>query len=209
MSRLLFLSVCTSLALAAPVVGCNAILGYDAATLENPGVNDAGPGTACANYCSTIMATCKGLNQEYLNTQVCTDMCQQFDPGIAGDTTQNSLACRVSHLAAAQTDPVTGCPKAGPTGAGACGGDPCSEFCALDVALCHDQPSPPYPDENTCDTACKSFVYDAGLGDLAQSAGNTLNCRVYHLESAYDTSDNPSAESTHCPHTAVVSATCN
>jgi hypothetical protein len=188
-------------------VGCNAILGYDAATLESP-ESEAGTALSCSSYCSTIMSTCTGTNTEYLDNQVCTSMCQVFDPGIASDTTGDSLACRIAHLAAAKADPATGCPQAGPTGAGACGTDPCQAFCELDLSLCSTQPTPPYPNQTTCQTDCDGFSYDAGLGDLTQSAGNTLNCRIYHLESAYDT-DNPSAQSEHCPHTQVISATCN
>jgi hypothetical protein len=195
-------------ALASLVVGCNAILGYDAATLESSESEGGAPTLSCTSYCSAIASACTGTNTEYLDTQVCMTMCEVFDPGIASDTTGDSLACRVAHLAAAKANPTTGCPQAGPTGAGACGSDPCQAFCELDLSLCSTQPTPPYPNQQTCQTDCDGFSYDAGLGDLTQSAGNTLNCRIYHLESAYDT-DNPSAQSTHCPHTQVTSATCN
>jgi hypothetical protein len=187
--------------------GCNAILGYDAATLEQSAV-DAGPGTPCDAYCTAIMSACTGANKEYLDSQVCKDMCSKLDPGVAGDTTQNSLECRMNHIAAAQTNPAVGCPQAGPTGAGVCGTNPCTAWCSLDYAYCSTQPTPPYTSETACDMACGNFPYDPSQGDLAHSAGDTLNCRIYHLESAYDVSVNSTAASFHCPHTAVQSATC-
>lgn len=64
------------------------------------------------------------------------------------------------------------------------------------------------PDEPGCRTACAGFPYliagDAGdasgpVGDIVFSSG---------LESAYEVG-NPQAPTTHCPHTAVQSATCN
>jgi len=39
----------------------------------------------------------------------------------------------------------------------------------------------------------------------SQTSGNTLDCRLYHLESAY-VSD--TAAITHCPHTGAVSTVC-
>jgi hypothetical protein len=194
------------------VVGCNAILGYDSATLAS-GVtsDDAGDPNTCAAYCANIQVACTGVNAEYINTFVCLAMCQQFEPGVPGDETQNSLACRIWHTTAAKSDPALHCRHAGPLGGGVCGTDPCSEFCDLTQALCSTQPSPPYSSESACETACPNFTYDEATndGDLAEESGNTLNCRIYHLESAYDTQDNPDATSTHCPHTAVNSATCN
>jgi hypothetical protein len=199
--------------LAFVVVGCNAILGYDSATLETVVVDagdDAGNPQSCNAYCTNIMANCTGENAEYINAFVCMQMCAQFDPGVAGDETGNSLACRIWHTTAAKSDPTVHCRHAGPLGGGVCGTDPCSPFCTLDVALCSTQPSPPYTGESACDSACDAFQYDQATndGDLVESSGNTLNCRLYHLESAYDTPDNAQATSVHCPHTAVASAVC-
>jgi hypothetical protein len=126
-----------------------------------------------------------------------------------GDTTQDSLACRTYHAGAAAGDPDVHCRHAGPVGGGTCGDDPCGPYCLLDFAFCGDLPSPPFASETACRTACKAdFNYlTVDAGDLTLAAGNTLNCRIYHLESAYEP-DNPTAKTTHCPHTAVQSATC-
>jgi hypothetical protein len=47
------------------------------------------------------------------------------------------------------------------------------------------------------------MVGDAG--DTTLESGNTLNCRLWHLETAY-TSDE--FGTFHCPHTRRVSSTC-
>jgi len=212
----MFLRPLAPLALLAFVVaGCNAILGYDSATLGAVGAadggEDAGDPNTCAAYCANIQVNCAGENAEYISTFVCMQMCAQFEPGVPGDETQNSLACRIWHTTAAKTDPTVHCRHAGPLGGGVCGTDPCNEFCTLDVALCSTENPPPYPSESQCNTSCDAFTYDQTTsdGDLAEESGNTLNCRLYHLESAYDTQANPEATTTHCPHTAVASATCD
>ncbi len=206
MSRFSLASLAPLSFIAVLVAGCNAVLGYDSATLSTA---DSDP-NSCASYCTNIQQACTVNNAEYINTFVCMQMCLHFDTGVPGVESGNSLACRIWHTTAAKTDPSTHCRHAGPLGGGVCGDQPCSEYCALTQALCSTQPAPPYTSEAACDTACPSFKYDEATdqGDLAESTGNTLNCRIYHLESAYDTQDNADATSFHCPHTAVVSATC-
>ena len=199
--------------LAFVVAGCNAILGYDSATLETVVVNageDAGNPQSCNAYCTNIMANCTGENAEYINAFVCMQMCAQF--------IQASRATRpatVWRAASGIRRPQRAIPPSTVVtrvrSAGACAGRiRCSPFCTLDVALCSTQPSPPYTGESACDSACDAFQYDQATndGDLVESSGNTLNCRLYHLESAYDTVDNAQATSVHCPHTAVASAVC-
>jgi hypothetical protein len=194
--------------LGASALACNAVLGIDAASVD-PSLADGG-GTPCDSYCASVMANCTGANQEYLDSATCLAMCRHFEPGVSGDTTQDSLACRTYHAGAAATDPDFHCRHAGPVGGGVCGTDPCAPFCLLDFALCGDMASPPYSGgESGCHAACTaSLTYQtSGTGDLTQSTGNTLNCRIYHLESAYEP-NNPDAKTTHCRHTAIQSATC-
>jgi hypothetical protein len=190
--------------LGASAIACNAVLGIDAAQQD--------PSTPCERYCSTVMANCTGTNLEYLDDATCLAMCAHFEPGVAADTAQDSLACRTYHAGAAATDPNFHCRHAGPVGGGVCGDDPCGPFCLLDSALCSDLTNPPYPNgEVGCRDACKAanFLYEttSGHGDTNEQSGNTLNCRIYHLEAAY-APNNPDAKTTHCPHTAVSSAKC-
>ncbi|HSO37072.1 MAG TPA: hypothetical protein VLT33_31320 [Labilithrix sp.] len=198
----------TAFALAA--LACNAALGIDEATLD-PSLatsqSQAQP-LNCDTYCSTIMQNCSGVNQEYLNADVCKVMCGHFELGIPNDQTEDSLTCRIWHANSAAVSPSVHCKHAGPTGGGHCGTQPCNAYCLLDVALCNGALSAYDGGETACRTECAKYTYitDPNTPDLIAD-GNTLNCRLYHLESAYDPSS-PAAKTTHCPHTGRVSATC-
>ena len=200
----------TPLALAWGLGACNSIYGFDEATLD-PNLatsqSQAQP-LSCDAYCAAVMTNCAGLHQEYLNADICKAMCQHFELGLANDTKEDSLSCRLYHANSAKESPSVHCKHAGPTGAGHCGTDPCNAFCLLDIALCNG-PLLPYPGgEIACRKECAQYPYviDDTKADLVAD-GNTLNCRLWHLESAYDPG-NPQAKATHCPHTAKVSNHC-
>ena len=203
-------AACLLLALGAGAAACNAIYGFDEATLD-PNVQTTVSQTqplTCDSYCTTIMTNCTGLYQEYLSPEICKAMCQHFELGLADDTTNDSLACRLYHANSAKESPNVHCKHAGPTGAGHCGTDPCNAFCLLDISLCTGALLPYPGGELACRTQCKQYPYalDETKPDLTAD-GNTLNCRLWHLESAFDPA-NPQAKTTHCPHTAKVSTAC-
>jgi hypothetical protein len=198
-------------------MGCNAVLGIETASVDpalSGGNADSGggggdAGTKCEQYCSIIQTNCIGDNLEYLDMPTCLAMCQHLEPGATTDTQQDSLGCRTYHANNAATDPGFHCRHAGPLGGNQCGDDPCSPFCLLDFAECGDLPNPPYDGgESGCRAACRAnltyLTADAGDNTIRGGGGNSLNCRLYHLESAYSQD-----KVTHCPHTAIVSATCN
>jgi hypothetical protein len=192
-------------------VGCNSVLGIDAATLVEAGGGGGGGGSGCADYCATVQKNCPptGNFGEYLDPPTCMSICQNFEPGAPGDTTQDSLSCRNHYANLAATDPATNCRNAGPLG-GSCGSNPCVAFCSLTQAFCLTAPlppNPPYTSGSDCNNSCPGFVYELDAGDIALAGGDTLNCRIYHLESAYDPGSSTN-RSTHCQHLAVVSATC-
>jgi hypothetical protein len=194
--------------------GCNSVLGIDKAALEDGGGN-VEP-TSCEAYCSAVMTNCTGANAEYLNTDVCLAMCPKFEIGVQGSTSGDTRECRIYHANAAADDPVTHCRHAGPLGYPACQPSPCTPFCTLDFGACASQSSPPYSSEVVCQNTCADpdagFPYQTtgGASDINQQSGNTLNCRLYHLESAYAAGvvADPASVMLHCGHTAQVSATC-
>jgi hypothetical protein len=144
------------------------------------------------------------------------------DPN-AGAPSTDTLSCRVWHANAAleaafrpnqQEETHYHCPHAGPLGGTFCnpmGTDPCTPFCTLDMQICGTMAYPGGMDD--CLSACRGsdagadggtsgFVYleqaDVyAVSDLAYSTGNTLNCRMYHLENAVLIS-----AAVHCPHTS-------
>lgn len=206
-----------SLSLVSGALACNAVLGFDEATVDpqlvgtSPPGGDAGAqtqGVTCDSYCATVMTNCTGVQTEYLSEEICRAMCSHFELGVQGDTTEDSLACRAYHAFSAQADPRTHCKHAGPTGAGHCGAVPCNAFCALTSALCTGPLEPFAGGELACRQECAKFLYLLGPDDPDLVAtGPTLNCRLWHLQSAYEPG-NPQAKPTHCPHLGVMSTVC-
>jgi hypothetical protein len=176
----------------------------------------------CDAYCSDITTSCipSSADKEYLSTDVCKTMCNdrltselfgfvdepQLNDSVdlnAAMPTSDTLFCRIWHSHVALTEPDVHCRHAGPLGADTCGSNPCQDFCALAVDLCNPpDAAPAYASVSECMNAClpdaggySGFVYNTtGSPDLA-SAGNTLNCRIYHLENYLFTGD-----PTHCTH---------
>jgi len=202
-------------ACAAAVVACNGLLGIGPASMES---DDGGPGPAaptCQYYCDTIMQNCPTgtPNAEYLTPAICMSMCPAFDSNNSiKDSKDDTLDCRIFNAQQAAKNPDLYCRFAGPLGGGHCGSDPCQPFCTLDTSYCNGQcvngDCKPviYSSPAACEAACtQNFPYLTDAGDTALESTNTLNCRLWHLETAFVSPDNGEY---HCPHTAVVSATC-
>jgi hypothetical protein len=202
----------------AALTACNAVLGINEATLESDagqdgsssGASDAGADGPerldCAHYCDVIMANCAGPFQEYLTRDICISMCPVFELGTITDSLQDTLGCRLWHAHAAAEAPDIHCPHAGPLGGDHCG-DACQAFCNLDTAYCAGPISAYDGGFRGCLGACPAFTYSVGpdAGDLTEESGDSLNCRLWHLESAYASA---AASTIHCPHTAVDSTMC-
>jgi hypothetical protein len=207
-------------------IACNGILGIEEAEGDvnigkdgggldsgaTPAPADAGADAnqlpLCERYCRLIEVNCTGANNQYISPAVCRAMCPKFEPGREGDTNGNSVGCRLSHAGLAKDDPITHCPHAGPLGAGTCG-ESCASYALLNFAHCRDATKPPYPTEEACRTTCSNginttFKYTPNVDVLTTQSGNTMNCRLYHLQAAYEVG----FKNEHCPHTAVPSDTC-
>jgi hypothetical protein len=201
-----------ALGLLVAAAACNSVLGIDSATVDpsfgaEAGAGSQDAGSPCEAYCNTVVKNCP--TEEYNNVPTCLALCGAFDPGQPTDTTQDSLGCRAHYAALAATNP-SNCRAAGPLGGGVCGQDLCATFCSLDTFVCVGSNAEFDGGEVGCESACQTsfptYVDDAG-NDLSLSTGNTLNCRIWHLEAAVGGGAQELA--THCPHTAVVSAFCH
>jgi hypothetical protein len=87
------------------------------------GDNVCGPW--CTVYCDLVQQNCLGANSQYASTSACMTACNGFSTsGNAGDTTGNTVQCRVYHAGVAgdpvATNAATHCPHAGPTGGNQC-----------------------------------------------------------------------------------------
>ncbi len=149
----------------------------------------------CASYCAGIEAACTGVNTQYLDDDTCKAMCAKLPVGTKGDTSGNTLGCRVYHAGLAQqggANADTHCGHAGPFGFGACGNE-IENFCFLYGAQCNlatfgaaDCP------------AAASAIPNLDGGPLGTTLGYSLDCREYHLENAYKVGDNDGGG--HCSH---------
>ncbi|MGA3123018.1 MAG: hypothetical protein ABSF69_19790 [Polyangiaceae bacterium] len=142
-------------------------------------------------------------------------------PPASVDASLDTLGCRLWYAYAAadlgEGGAPVNCPRAGPLGSDLCGG-PIHPFCELDTNYCIGQ------DENIvgydggiagCEATLNAVNQgDANFylrtgdillppGDNIVSTGNTLNCRLWHLEFGIQ-EDNPMI---HCPHTLYPSET--
>jgi hypothetical protein len=209
--RLIGLGGALALGAGLGLLACNGILGIDAAT-DDPGLDDGGAdgGLDCPTYCSLIMANCASApHQEYINVQVCLEMCPVFDVGTLGDT-NDSLGCRQAFAQMAASDPATYCEQAGPLSATCTHGMPCADYCAFDALRCSQIMPPLYDGGSSCAAYCPTLPYwlgpqppadagiDAAIGDITLQSTDSLNCKLYHLESAFATEEGISI---HCPHT--------
>jgi hypothetical protein len=146
----------------------------------------SGVHATCMGYCSTIMGNCTKETEQYANTMSCMNVCNTFPPGRDGDTTGNSLACRMYHANEAKLSPATHCGAAGPTGGdttpsdtspGSCG-DGCEALCKLTLGVCTGK-NEVFKDMADCQAQCKTlksigFPYSL---DVAHNGG--YYCRVY------------------------------
>jgi hypothetical protein len=156
--------------------------------------NDAAPTPAdaksCNDYCALLVTNCTGKNEQY-NDIECQGVCienSKWNAGTPGDTTGNTLACRVTHAKAAATDQAANCFIAGKSGGGVCG-SLCENFCRLSAKNCTGA-NQIYKDDAACMSTCGAWN--------AEKA----DCLIYHLNAA---SEDPA---THCPHAAADSQAC-
>ena len=179
---------------------CGSLVGIEDAKCDPnlPECNPGGPSTLCRDYCSTVMANCKGDNAVYEGSATCYAVCKALPEGKAGDDSGNTVRCRLHQAEEAGpqgvNEPAQHCPGAGPGGQGPEGEVLCSEncdgFCSIMQSVCDD-----YGSLEACKTACKA-VPDLGGYDTSHSAGDSVQCRLWHVSAAAD-EPNP-----HCLHAA-------
>jgi hypothetical protein len=174
---------------------------------EGPGEPPAGgaagaPAKAdvCEQYCDLMDEHCVGDALQYRDTAQCLKICRTYPVGAADDDRVNTAACRrryagkARYLAGAELS--TTCGYAGPGGDGRCGSN-CEGLCTIAMAACRPELTEPYFYDSfgACLADCEglpSSRYQYG----AISAGNSLECRLFHASSAIMADADE-----HCEHT--------
>lgn len=173
-----------------------------------------GSGAAtCDAYCAAIDANCGDPFAQYTGTDACAEICPVFMQGNPGDTSMNTLECRAYHTAAAASGADPHCMHAGPLGGGpdagnGCGMQRCSSFCQIAIAVC-DGNDAQWGTEAECMTDCMQIPDNVDYS-TSETGGNTLACRMYHLNvaAAAKNQGDGAGKATHCGHIPLVSATC-
>ena len=195
------------LAFALLAVGCFASGCGDDTTNSSAGdmsiAHDLAGGSTptCAAYCAKVQMNCTagsgdgGGHEQYADVATCTSYCMtaaDWPAGMTGDTSGNTIGCRLYHAGAAAADPTTHCPHAGPTGGNVCGSW-CENYCQLMAKNCTGANA--VYDAATCMTKCATIPTSGQVND---TTGNSIQCRIYHLGVA------ASDPATHCAHAKTV-----
>ena len=170
--------------------------GGDAGMAGSPG-----PQTLCETYCATVQTNCLGADAQYVNLESCLETCARLPEGTEGDTQINTVHCRLSQAEDAALEPFFACTFAGPAGSGECDSN-CESLCTLAMQAC--DPTKPeenagafYADKAACMTDCEQ-VPDLGTYTtdpaVQQYSGGHVQCRIYHVISAFGEPDS------HCAH---------
>ena len=159
----------------------------------------AAPPPTCEEYCAAVQSACGSADEatsQFADTATCIDYCANLAmlaPGKAGESTGNTIACRLYHAQTAATlDKATQCVFAGPTGGDVCGSW-CENYCSLALNNCSGAKKL-YTSEAVCLGACKAFPTTGLPGD---DAGDSVQCRLYHVTQA---GASAAMAAIHCPY---------
>ena len=234
---LLALGAMAIAAASAGLLACSGILGIGVASQEadDGGTGaEAAADLSCPHYCALMDKNCNWVLPskygEYETLQTCLDMCQAIawdhGNGIAASD-NDTLGCRIHYAEQAANDPAKNCRFAGLLGGGRCGTSACDNFCTLDVGFCDSDAvnTPAYRTVSECLGDCKGvdggidggdggsagYPYLSGNGDGGElfntNSGNTLNCRLWHLNAAFQPGQGLAGY--HCAHTELISTFCH
>ena len=173
----------------------------------------------CNDYCTARVANCSE------DATACLAACTAAEAGMpAGDltdTTGNTLGCRMYHTGVAPSAGAEHCAHGNLFGGSSIDagngvpGFPCvnsnaEAYCSMAMAYCQGnidndgdsatQDGPLYAgaDQTAQYMACMTAANGFAAGNIGDTTGDTLECRLYHVEAA---GSNPmSAAGIHCPH---------
>jgi hypothetical protein len=128
------------------------------------------------DFCASYQATCVDASLATPYTD-CEAEAEAFEVGDQSDTTGNTLGCRIYHMDAAQ--PLANIDI----------GLDVDLFCTTYDETCA------VPSLGTAYTDCAAEAAAFEVGNEDEFSGNTLACRSYHLEVAFQ-----QEPEVHCPH---------
>jgi len=179
-----------------------------------------------AAYCDLMSRVCVEEvvhDEEFCLAFVADAVPGAISSGTLGDTSGNSLGCRIQYALAAETAQSAGdenarseaCEKASLTGGETCGSF-CENYCDLAIQTCNAVNNSAYggsplfmsggtPSPSDCETACGVYP-DTVLPGISQQEqlfgyGDTVQCRIHHLQAAVvEGQENANSYGLHCGH---------
>jgi hypothetical protein len=147
---------------------------------------------ACDNYCNYSTKACVDGDSQYGgNRTTCLSYCKLFPLGQWNDTAGNTLGCRLYHTVTAYTSgDKSHCKHGNSSGENNCGSW-CDVYCDLATRYCTAS-NELYSSLSTCMTSCANIPI---TGVVGSDSGNTVQCRITHLQLAGIT---PSSAGTNC-----------
>ena len=212
------------------VTSCAKVAGIEDAQLDK----SAAPST-CDTYCDAVNSLCDSPanapppNPQYSvyeSQDMCVAVCQLIPTGSPGDTSGNSIYCRLNKVAQSSGEKKGYCSAAGPGGTGnfddagvpslKCGDSACSSYCLLLQQSCPTEYASQFPlGFGDCLDQCNKLPSFGDYNISQEDGPSSINCRLYHVSAAIvtgaitpATDDSRAAHATHCGH-ATGAPPCN
>jgi len=150
----------------------------------------------CDAFCRLEMAECTEANgyPVYEDEEQCKAVCNALPPGHLGDTSQNTVGCRMYHSYNSVFDPKNHCSHTSPGGDGHCGSPAlpktghtgnCESYCLLLEKACAADFNASFADQGACQADCvKLDGAGPSEGYTTSASGNNLQCRLLHVSRA-------------------------
>ncbi len=177
-------------------------------------------------YCDLMSTACREEvvhDEEFCLAFVADAVPDSISTGTLGDTSGNTLGCRMQYALVAETAQIAGdesarieaCEKASLTGGEACGGF-CENYCDLALQTCNTVNNAAYvgsplfmsggvPSRSACESACGVYPESVLPGISQQEQlfgyGDTVQCRIHHLQAGVvEGQENSTSYGLHCGH---------
>jgi hypothetical protein len=145
----------------------------------------------CKKFCHLEVTECANFPM-YESEAQCQAVCEALPSGHVGDTTENTVGCRMYHSYNSMLDPKSHCAHTSPDGDGHCGDRDtgnCESYCLLLAAACEADFDSKFSDQAACQADC-SQLEGAGFeaGYSISATGDNLQCRLLNVSRALSNS---------------------
>jgi len=158
----------------------------------------------CENHiraCGVTTAGAEGYSPstaKWSGRTECLAVAAQFPRGAQNDQTSDTIQCRNYHANVAGSSPslqALHCAHSGLNGIDQCGTSPCESYCDNILLMCTSG-NAQYQDKASCMLWCSALP----AGTDGATTGDSLACRLYHLQVAASLGSATQGRADHCTH---------